>query len=176
MTRSNGMPGNDSESRLQSTGRVLFVGGVILVGLRGIELFTRMPGLPWFWYSNQPLWIIVGLGMAALGWKLLWGRSMFTPDGWQPSLPGRRFRSMTLYVRDECHLCEEAIDILARYQAWLPTLTEIDIDSDPQLVKQFCTCVPVVMFDNKIRFRGRINETLLRRLIEGTPPLNSSEL
>jgi hypothetical protein len=169
------MAGNDSDSRLYPLGRVLFIGGMILVALRGIELFTRMPGLPAFWYANQPIWIIVGFGMAATGWTLLWGRSMFSSDTWRPSVPGRRFRTTTLYISDDgCHLCEDAVEVLANYASWLPIATEIDIHSDPALVKQFGTCVPVVMFDDKIRFRGKINETLLRRLIEGTPPLHFS--
>ena len=70
-----------------------------------------------------------------------------------------------------CHLCEEAAEILELYRQWLPPAEVIEIQSDPQLVEQFRTCIPVVEFDGKVRFRGRINEALLQRLIEGTPPL-----
>ncbi|MCA9022802.1 MAG: hypothetical protein KDA74_21785, partial [Planctomycetaceae bacterium] len=53
--------------------------------------------------------------------------------------------------------------------AYLPEIEFIDIYSDPGLVEQFGTCVPVVAIDGKIRFRGRINEVLLRRLIAASP-------
>lgn len=144
--------------------------GTVLVALRGIELFTRMPGLPAFWYANQPIWIALGLIMAGVGFHLLWGQSMFVETSWHPSRPGRRFRSATVYVRKGCHLCDEAFALLAAYEPWIPVAYEIDIDADPKLAERFTTCVPVVIFDDKIRFRGKINETLLRRLIEGTPP------
>ena len=77
-------------------------------------------------------------------------------------------------VSEGCHLCEEAAAILARYQAWIPHATEKDIHSDPSLVERFSMCVPVVMLDDKIRFRGRVNEVLLQRLIEGTPPIDGT--
>ena len=61
--------------------------------------------------------------------------------------------------------------ILSRYLAWLPPIERIDIGSDAVLVEQFSTCVPVLVLDGKVRFRGRVSEDLLRRLIEGTPPI-----
>jgi hypothetical protein len=42
---------------------------------------------------------------------------------------------------------------------------EVDIDLDPELKARFTDCVPVVEIEGKIRFRGRVNEVLLRRLI-----------
>lgn len=165
---------DDAESaRLKPIGQGLFVSGIVLVALRGIELFTRMPGLPAFWSTNQPVWIAVGIMMTAMGFHLLWGRSMFVEASWRPSVPGQRFRTAAVYVRQGCHLCDEAFALLAAYQAWIPVASEIDIDADAKLSERFCNCVPVIMFDDKIRFRGKINETLLRRLIEGTPPLKS---
>ena len=47
----------------------------------------------------------------------------------------------------------------------------IDIDDDPELRARFDLLVPVVECDGEIRFKGRIDETLLRRLIEGTSPI-----
>ena len=38
-------------------------------------------------------------------------------------------------------------------------------DNDPQLLAQYTDCVPVVLIDGKERFRGRIDEVLLRRLL-----------
>ena len=112
--------------------------------------------------------------MTAAGWQILWGQTGSQTAQWKPSVPGQRFRTATLYVGEGCHLCDEAAEVLAEYHKWIPTPDEIDVHSNPDLNKRFCTCIPVVMFDGKIRFRGRVNETLLRRLIEGTPPIHET--
>ena len=71
-------------------------------------------------------------------------------------------KTVKLYTRANCHLCDDAYDLLTRH-GLLPD--SIDIDADPALVKQFTDCVPVVEIDGKIRFRGRVNEVLLKRLL-----------
>jgi hypothetical protein len=162
---------DDASERLKPLGRVLFTAGIVLIILRALSLTTRMPGLPAFWYANQPLWVVLGFGMTAIGWQVLWGQPKRSERGWRPSVPGRRFRTATLYVGEGCHLCDEAAAMLHAYQSWLPKIDEINIHSDPFLVDQFGDCIPVLMLDSKIRFRGKISEALLRRLIEGTAPV-----
>ncbi len=70
---------------------------------------------------------------------------------------------IVLYTRSGCHLCDDALALLRRYQTE-PTV--VDIDADPELQARWTRCVPVVEIDGKVRFRGRINEVLLRRLLE----------
>ena len=70
--------------------------------------------------------------------------------------------NVVLYTRAGCHLCDEARTVLERY-GLQPVL--IDIDGDPQLLQQYDTCIPVVEIDGTERFRGRVNEVLLRRLL-----------
>jgi predicted thioredoxin/glutaredoxin len=41
----------------------------------------------------------------------------------------------------------------------------VDIDAEPELREKFNTCVPVVEIDGKVRFRGKVDPILLRRLI-----------
>jgi hypothetical protein len=41
----------------------------------------------------------------------------------------------------------------------------IDIDRDPELAAQYDQCVPVIVIDGRERFRGRVDEMLLRRLL-----------
>lgn len=41
----------------------------------------------------------------------------------------------------------------------------IDIDRDESLRDQFDTCVPVVEIDGKVRFRGKVDHLLLKRLL-----------
>jgi glutaredoxin len=67
---------------------------------------------------------------------------------------------VVLYTREGCHLCEEALAILASH-GLNPTIR--DIDTDPELHRRFTDCVPVVEIDGRERFRGRISPVLLRR-------------
>ncbi|MBC8351395.1 MAG: glutaredoxin family protein [Planctomycetes bacterium] len=69
-----------------------------------------------------------------------------------------------LYTRQGCHLCDDAHEILRRH-GLVPR--SVDIDCDPELVAKYTECVPVVVIDGQERFRGRVNEILLRRLLSG---------
>jgi glutaredoxin len=67
-----------------------------------------------------------------------------------------------VYTRAGCHLCDEAAALLTRFGL---RFESVDIDADPQLRVQYDQCVPVVVIDGTERFRGRIDELLLRRLL-----------
>jgi len=41
----------------------------------------------------------------------------------------------------------------------------LDVDADADLRARFNECVPVVEIDGKIRFRGHVDQRLLRRLL-----------
>lgn len=71
---------------------------------------------------------------------------------------------VTLYTRAGCHLCDDAREVLETHGL---APTAVDIDSDPELCAKFTACVPVVEIDGKIRFRGRVDPVLLRRLLAG---------
>ena len=70
---------------------------------------------------------------------------------------------VTLYTRTGCHLCDEALMILRRNGL---TPQCVDIDGRPELRERFNACVPVVEINGKVRFRGRVNELLLRRILD----------
>lgn len=70
---------------------------------------------------------------------------------------------VVVYTRQGCCLCDQAEQLLSKHGLH-PTM--IDIDADPQLRAEYTNCVPVVRIDGKIRFRGRVNEVLLRRLLD----------
>jgi glutaredoxin len=70
--------------------------------------------------------------------------------------------SVTLYTRSGCHLCDDAHALLVRH-GLSPHL--VDIDADPKLRERYNHCVPVVVIDGKERFRGRVNEVLLKRIL-----------
>lgn len=70
-----------------------------------------------------------------------------------------------VYSRRQCHLCEEAIHLLRGHGVKLEI---IDIDSDESLRDKFDQCVPVIAINGKIRFRGRVNSLLLKRLVDAS--------
>jgi glutaredoxin len=70
--------------------------------------------------------------------------------------------NIVLYTRKGCHLCDEAYALLIEHDV-VPML--IDVDSQPVLQERFGECVPVVEINGQIRFRGRVEPLLLRRLL-----------
>ena len=159
-------------TRLQIAGTGAFLLGIGLLVLNGIEDSAGLSGMPRFWYHNRVVWWALGFLLTGAGtWLLgqLRHEELAGPgDRWRPSLPGVRFRQLMLYTRNGCHLCDDARALLEQHQRWLPRLVEADIDTDPRLVERYGQCVPVVLLDGKVRFRGKIQVALLRRLIEGT--------
>ena len=73
--------------------------------------------------------------------------------------------NVILYTRKGCHLCDDALQLL-RSHGLEPEL--VDIDSDATLCEKFDTCVPVVEMDGKVRFRGKVDPVLLKRLLART--------
>lgn len=67
-----------------------------------------------------------------------------------------------LYTRQGCCLCDRA---RAQLEAQGLVVDEIDIDADPHLREKYNEWVPVVEIDGRERFRGIIDEVLLRRLL-----------
>ncbi len=59
-------------------------------------------------------------------------------------------------------MCDEANNTLLAHGL---RATEVDIDADESLREKFNTCVPVVEIDGKVRFRGRVDPVLLKRLL-----------
>ena len=155
-------------------GTLLFVAGFAVMTLAAWDNSSGLPfAMPAFWHNQRALCLLVALSIAAFGLFVLVNGPTTSDErrgaSWKPTRSGRRFRSLIVYSRDGCHLCDEAVELLQGYSAWLPPIQEMDIDTDPNLQQRFNTEVPVVEFDGKIRFKGRVSELLLRRLIEGTP-------
>ncbi|MCX7700661.1 MAG: glutaredoxin family protein [Gemmataceae bacterium] len=73
---------------------------------------------------------------------------------------------VVLFTRAGCHLCEEAHEFLHAEQARLPfRLVVRDVDASPETRHEYGECVPVVLVDGRVRFRGRIDPVLWRRLM-----------
>lgn len=67
-----------------------------------------------------------------------------------------------LYTRKGCHLCEVAEAVLLRHGL---RPERVDVDQQPALLPEFGDWVPVVEIDGVVRFRGRVDELLLRRIL-----------
>ncbi len=71
--------------------------------------------------------------------------------------------SVTLYHRQDCHLCEEVIGILDSLQKEFPhRLIMVDIEQDPQMEKQYGLEIPVLRIENQ-KLKPPISEIELRK-------------
>jgi len=73
-------------------------------------------------------------------------------------------RSVVLYTREGCCLCEEAREVLNRVRARHPfTLRERDIDEDDELQRSYLERIPVVTIDGAEAFELFVDEPELER-------------
>jgi len=67
-----------------------------------------------------------------------------------------------LYTRPDCHLCEVAeAELLAAGMS----VEKVNINANPDLERRFGQEIPVVEIAGQIRFRGRVDRLLLRRIV-----------
>ena len=73
---------------------------------------------------------------------------------------------VTLYGRPDCHLCDEARDVLTRIRATRPfRLEEIDVESDDALFKRYLERIPVIAVEGEELCDHFVDEeALCRRL------------
>jgi glutaredoxin len=73
-------------------------------------------------------------------------------------------RTITLYTRPGCHLCDDARAQLVRLQQTLPfALDEVDITTDDALHARYLERIPVVALDGEELFDYFVDEQALRR-------------
>ena len=70
---------------------------------------------------------------------------------------------VTVYSRPGCHLCEEALVVVARVCADLgETYDEVNIDDDAGLTERFGEEIPVTFVDGRQHDFWRVDEQRLR--------------
>ena len=75
-------------------------------------------------------------------------------------------RTVTLYARDGCHLCDDARAALERVRATRPfRLDEVDIETDDGLHARYLERIPVVALDGEELFEYFVDEEALRRTL-----------
>ncbi len=78
---------------------------------------------------------------------------------------------LTLIHRQDCPLCDEMLDelkLLGRTLE-LPSLSVVDVDGDPELVRRYGLHVPVLLLDGTVVCRHRLDAGELRRLLRRGP-------
>lgn len=99
-------------------------------------------------------------------WKARFGNRTNEAPSSDHTSPSTGQHQIILYTRVGCHLCENVHADLEKLRPDFDfTLESHDIDQDPELREKFDTCVPVLVVDGKIRFRGAVNLVLLRRML-----------
>ncbi|MCL9815883.1 glutaredoxin family protein [Natronocalculus amylovorans] len=69
--------------------------------------------------------------------------------------------SITVYSRENCHLCDEAKQTIERISDDTNTdisLTEIDVDTDPALQSEYGERVPYICIDDRPAYKFRVDE------------------
>ena len=72
-------------------------------------------------------------------------------------------RTVTLHVRDGCHLCEDALAVVQRVRADLPFELElVDIERDDDLHRRLLERIPVTSVDGEWLSDFFVDEAALR--------------
>jgi hypothetical protein len=76
-------------------------------------------------------------------------------------------RTVVLYGREGCCLCDDAREILLRVQARRPfVLEERDIESDDELLRAYLERIPVVTIEGVEQFELFVDESELERRLD----------
>jgi glutaredoxin len=76
-------------------------------------------------------------------------------------------KTLTLYSRVGCHLCDVMKEQLDSIRARIPFALEVvDIDRDPALKAEYDYDVPVLVVDGKKIAKYRLDEAMLLRRLE----------
>jgi len=74
---------------------------------------------------------------------------------------------LVVVSREGCGLCEDMLHELAELEVSqsLPPVTVVDVDSDPDLTRQFGLKVPVLLLDGSVICHYTLNSKELLRLV-----------
>lgn len=77
--------------------------------------------------------------------------------------------SVTVYTRADCHLCEEAIEMIEQVaddEEVVVELDLIDVDADPDLRAEYGERVPYILVDDSPAFKYHVDERQLREKLQ----------
>jgi len=80
-------------------------------------------------------------------------------------------RTVVIYGRDGCCLCEQALQLLEQVRATRPfALQQRDIESDQRLLAAYLERIPVVTIDGVEAFELFVDESELQRRLDEPAP------
>lgn len=86
----------------------------------------------------------------------------FVPE---PQRPDVSSVDATVYTREDCHLCEEAVETLRTVAAEEDvdlSLDLVDVDADPELREEHGERVPYVLLEGRPAFKFRVDPATAR--------------
>ena len=79
-------------------------------------------------------------------------------------------RTLTLYTRPGCHLCDDARAALERARTLLDfAVEEVDIERDDDLHRRYLERIPVVQLGEEVLFEYFVDESALVTRLRGEP-------
>ncbi len=157
------------EIRMRVGSVMLWMGAVTAVLMFIDHAGLRFVAMPAFWYRSESLHLLICIGFFLGGLWLLRNHPQAadhqsdTPNAITASR--RQFDSVRFYSKANCPLCDEAMDILDEFGDFMPPIELVDIAGNQLLEEQYGQCIPVIEIDGRVRFRGRVDPVLLKRLI-----------
>ncbi len=87
--------------------------------------------------------------------------------------PGQVPAGLVVVSRAGCHLCDDMLSELAVLESAgsIPTVTIVDVDSDPALERQYGLKVPVLLLDGSAVCHYTLNSNELLRLVKRGPAI-----
>jgi glutaredoxin len=79
-------------------------------------------------------------------------------------------KTVTLYTRENCHLCHDALEVLERVRATVPfelAIKDLDHDAPADKRAAYDWEVPVIELDGRKIMKYHVDEARLVRLLEG---------
>jgi glutaredoxin len=77
--------------------------------------------------------------------------------------------SVTVYTREDCHLCEQAIETIERVaddEGVAVALDLVDVDEDPDLRDEYGERVPYILIEGSPALKYHVDERQLREKLQ----------
>ncbi|MEQ9408790.1 MAG: glutaredoxin family protein [Fuerstiella sp.] len=142
-------------------GTFCFMLAAVLTCLVFVHQWTSIDlHLPAIWYRSRNFHVLICVVLYAAGW---WAHRAAARS---QRAAAQLIRSVTVYSRPNCSLCDRAMKVLEEFAAELPPINVVDITGDEELERQYSDSIPVVEMDGRVRFRGIVSAELVRRLLD----------
>lgn len=77
-------------------------------------------------------------------------------------------KTVTFYTRENCHLCDEALEVVQRVMTITPfelVILDLDREASPEKKKAYDWDIPVLEIDGRKSMKHRFDEARLLRLL-----------